>query len=64
MSNDFWLKNSKLSARIQFLQSKEVPQPPQVSYFYHFKYVQFIVERTDLIIVPCTWIIKITNYGR
>ena len=30
----FWFKNRKLSARIQFLHSKHVTQPPQCSYFY------------------------------
>jgi hypothetical protein len=38
-STAFWIKNSKLAARIQFLHSKELSQPPKSSNFYHIHYV-------------------------
>jgi hypothetical protein len=50
-SSSFWFKKSKLSARIQFVHSKELSQPPRSSYFYHFEYVQFIKERIKIITV-------------
>ena len=54
MSSAFWFKNSKLSARIQFLHFTEMSQPPQSSSFYHLHYVWFIVEHIKLIIVACS----------
>jgi hypothetical protein len=51
-----WFKNSKLSATIQFMHSEELSQPRHSSYFYHLNYVQFNVERVQLIIVPCFYI--------
>jgi hypothetical protein len=48
-SSAFWFKYSKLSARIQFLHSKQLSQPPHSSYFYHF--VKYIVEGIKLIIL-------------
>jgi hypothetical protein len=44
-SSACWFTSSKLSARIQFLHSTEVSQPPQSSNFYHLHYVWFIVDR-------------------
>jgi hypothetical protein len=40
-------------ARIQFLHSKEVSQPPHCSYCY-VDYVQFTIQRVKLIIVSCS----------
>jgi len=47
----YWFQTSKLSARIQYLHSKEVFQPNQSSYFHHINHVHFIVERIKLIMV-------------
>jgi hypothetical protein len=47
----FRFKKSQLSARIQFLHSKEVSQPHQSSFFYPLSYVQFIIQ---LVKVPCS----------
>jgi hypothetical protein len=54
MSSAFQYKNNKLCIRIQLLLSKEVSQPPESSYFYHFDCVKFIVKCINLMIVPCS----------
>jgi len=54
MSSAFCLKKRKLSVMIHFFHSKRVIQPPQSSYFYHFNYVSFVVERMTLITVSCS----------
>jgi hypothetical protein len=54
MSSTFWFKNSKLSARVQFLYFTEVSRPPQSSCFHHFDYVRFFVHHINLIIVACS----------
>ena len=54
MSSAFCLKKSKLSVMIHFLHSKRVTQPSQSSYFYHFNYVSFVVERMTLITLSCS----------
>ena len=48
MLSAFWFKNSKLSARIQFLHFTEVFQPPQSSCLYHLDYVWSILHRINL----------------
>ena len=60
--NAFQFKSSKLSARVQFLHSIEVSQPLQSFCFYHFDYVQFIVERIKLILVSCDPFTSESNY--
>ena len=51
-SGAYWFKNSKFSARTQYLHSKEF-QPNHSSYFYHINHVHFIVVRIQLIMVSC-----------
>ena len=53
LGSAFYFKNSKLSARIQSLHSKEVSQPPQSSYFYHVDCVWCIAERVKFITASC-----------
>ena len=38
-SSAFYFNKSKLSARIQFLHSNDLSQPPHSAFFYHFNYV-------------------------
>jgi hypothetical protein len=47
-------KYGELSARIQFLHSTEVSQPPRSSFFHHSISLLFIVERVKFINVSCS----------
>jgi hypothetical protein len=50
-SRAFWFKKSKHSVRVQVLHSTEISHTPQSSYFEHFGYICFLIERIRLIIV-------------